>query len=162
MIGVKAIQQLGKALEENLKKELRDQGHYLTGELERSIKSVLTGETVLETTAVQYQEDLEEGIPASHIPTDAAYIQLMADYATKRFGYTGKKALQVGVLIAKRHRKEGNPTKNSYQFSTTGERTHAAEDSLYRHEKENEQILENAISFEVDDFINETFTETVF
>jgi hypothetical protein len=164
MLGEKTIKKLGTELEVNLEMELRDQGHYLTGALERSIKTKVSGSssTVLETTALDYITDLEEGVKPWQVPTDAAYIQEMADYATKRMGVTGKEALRIGVLIARKHRKEGVPTANSYQFSTTGERLGGITDSYTKNEAETDDILENGLSVELDDFIDKTFDQTIF
>lgn len=165
MIGKKTIQQLSENLEENLKKELRDQGHYLTGALERSIRSDIrqdSRDTTLDVTANDYIQDLEEGIPPEHISADTAYVMEMAEYARKRFGLQGKAALRAGYAIARKHKQEGMPTKNSYNFSSTGERTAAIEESYFRNRHENEQLVSDGLSVEMDDLIDKTFDVTIF
>lgn len=165
MIGSKTISKLSTDLERDLAKELRDQGHYLTGALERSIKSRQTNSGnsfVLETEANDYITDLNEGVPASQIQVDVAYVQELAAYAQKRFGVSGGAALRAGYNIAKKHAIEGNPTKASYQYSNTGDRLHAIEDSYQKNEAEYDQQIETSLSQELDDLIDHTFTETLF
>lgn len=165
MIGTKTISQLSDDLERDLAKELRDQGHYLTGALERSInsktRSTGTG-AALDVEALDYINDLNEGVPASQIQVDTAYVQELAAYAQKRFGVSGKAALRAGYNIARKHAIEGNPTKASYQFSNTGDRLHAIEDSYEKNEALYDQQIETGLSQELDDLIDNTFTETVF
>lgn len=165
MIGNKTIQTLDKNLERDLQKELRDQGHYLTGRLERSMKPVIAekGDSVmLEVEAEDYIDDLEEGVPASHITADAQYIAAMAEYAKLRFGASGKQAIKIGVAIAKKHEREGNPTAASYEFSSTGERKHAIEISYGDHEDLYDRQIEAGLSQEIDSFIDKTFDTTIF
>lgn len=164
MLGTETIKKYSSKLEGNLKKELRDQGHYLTGNLERSINTKISGgaSVVAETEAAEYMDDLETGIPASQIPTGAAYIQELAEYARLRFGASGRQALQIGYAIAKKHKKEGMPTAASYEFSSTGSRTEAIDESFHDHEQETEKIIDSGLNDEVDDLIDKTFNEILF
>ena len=163
MIGDTTIRQIDLHLELDLKKELRAQGHFLTGALERSIVSKQTsssGKTVIEMEALDYADDLFEGIPPEHI--DQADIAGLTKYAEKRFGLSGKQAIKAAVAIARKHRKEGMPTKNSYQFSSTGERLFANVEAYNKNEAEYASFLETGVSSEIDQFINKTFVQTFF
>lgn len=165
MIGNKTIKQLDHQLEADLKKELRDQGHYLTGALERSMKPRISepGQSViLEVEAEDYINDLEEGIPPEHIEYNAAYIQEMAEYARKRMRVSGRQALRIGAAIARKHTEEGNPTANSYQFSSTGERLHAIETSYETNEKDYDRLIDQGLSEEIDQYIDQNFDITFF
>lgn len=165
MIGTKTIQTLDKNLERDLKQELRDQGHYLTGFLERSMKPKFqetNSGIVLDVEAEDYINDLETGVPASKINVSAGYIQELAKYAQLRFGVSGNLATKIGYAIAKKHKREGNPTAASYQFSSTGERKHAIEISYNSHEQLYDRQIEAGLSQEIDGLIDKTFDTTIF
>lgn len=165
MIGDKTIRAIGANVKADLRKELRDQGHYLTGELDHSITDKYeenkNGQE-LDIEALDYIQDVNDGIAPNHIDvTDLSYIRGLAEYAKKRFGITNdNEALRAAFRIAAKHRKEGMPTRNSYQFSTTGERTEAIETSY--NERENELIIDQEFSKELDTLIDNTFDQTIF
>lgn len=120
-----------RAIIEDIKKELRDQGHYLTGALEASLKERQVSENggvTLTAEALAYIEDLENGLAPNQIDQSTTGIAEMTRYVELRMGYKGKMAVKVALLILKKQAKEGNPTKNSYQYSKTGFRTEAVKD----------------------------------
>jgi hypothetical protein len=166
MIGDSAIKRIDTELQDDLKKELRDQGHYLTGALERSFtsnQSTTSSKSVIEIKALDYAEDLFEGIRPEHIdPNDPAYIKGLTRYAEKRFGKTGKAAIKAAVAIARKHSEEGMPTQNSYQYSNTGERLFANVEAYNKNEDIYGQLLETGASAEIDAFIDKTFDQTIF
>lgn len=123
------------AIIEDIKKELRLQGHYLTGTLEHSLhphEISESGSVSLTAEAAAYIENLEKGIKPEHIGITAKSISEMTRYVELRMGYTGKNAAKVAIAILKKQQKEGNPTKSSYQFSETGFRTEAVQDVFYK------------------------------
>jgi hypothetical protein len=163
MIGDATIKLIDTSLQGDLKKELRDQGHFLTGALERSIQSKQStsgGKVVSEIEALDYAEDLFEGVAPEHI--DQADIAGLTIYAQQRFGLSGKSAIKAAVAIARKHAKEGMPTKNSYQFSKTGERLFANVEAYNKNESEYAKFLEDGVSRELDQFIDKTFQQTLF
>lgn len=163
MIGDTTIHTIDLHLQLDLKKELRDQGHYLTGALESSIKSKQTtagGKSVVEMEALDYADDLFEGIAPEHI--DQSDIAGLTKYAELRFGLSGKSAIKAAVAIARKHRKEGMPTQNSYKFSKTGERLFANVEAYNKNEAEYGNFLETGVSAEIDRFIDKTFDQTFF
>lgn len=166
MIGDKTLRRLKDVLEDNLKKELRAQGHFLTGALEKSIRTQFSStfnNTVLQTVALDYIDDLEEGIRPEHInPEDPKYLKGLTSYVQKRFGFDAGKAAAVALRIAHKHRKEGMPTKASYEFSTTGERTFAILDSYNKNEARFNQILGIHLSKEIDAHIDKIFQKEVY
>jgi hypothetical protein len=163
MIGDTTIKQIDLHLQLDLKTELRAQGHYLTGALEQSIHSKQTtsgNKSVSEMEALDYADDLFEGVAPEHI--DESNIAGLIEYAKKRFGYSGNKAIKAAIAIARKHRKEGNPTKASYQFSSTGERLFANEEAYDKNQAEYSSFLESGVSSEIDLFIDKTFDQTFF
>lgn len=167
MIGEQTIKNLDQQLERNLKQELRDQGHYLTGRLENSIAPKISegkNDVSLEITAEDYIDDVNEGIPGNHIDvTDLSYIAGLTQYVKLRFGVQNeKKATRIAFAIAAKHRKEGMPTRNSYQFSKTGERLQAIEISYDSHARENENLIEASFDKELDTLIDKTFDQMIF
>ena len=93
-----------KEITDDIKEELRLQGHFLTGALERSIREIVI-ETPngfqLTASAAEYMTDLEEGVPSHHISLNLKSIQEMTRYVELRMGYKGKYAEKV----AKRDKK---------------------------------------------------------
>lgn len=149
MIGAKTIESLTKIIEEAYKKELRDQGHYLTGKLEQSIKvqfAIRKNKATLETLAESYWLALEEGIPGSHI--SETNISGLTRFAKLRFGLDERAAAKVALKIARKHRREGMPTASSYQFSKTGERTFAAAEAYNRAENQIKQKIDAELNKE--------------
>jgi hypothetical protein len=112
-------------LNEAIRTEFSLQGHTLTGAAERSLHATIVrnGNRVDAVgEAVEYMKTLDEGVPTSQIKVTDQYVRELANYVTLRMGYTGKKALKVAFLIARKHMMEGMPTEASSQFSQTGER----------------------------------------
>lgn len=167
MIGEQTIKTLGANLKKNLRKELRDQGHYLTGKLDASVDEKYsdgTDHVGLTIEALDYIDQVNEGIPGNQIDVnDLNYIGGLTEYVKKRFGISNdRRATRIAFQIAAKHRREGMPTRNSYQFSATGERTEAIETSYNSHARQNELIIDNAFSGELDTLINKTFDKTIF
>lgn len=118
---------------EAIHRELREQGHYLTGELERSVQGTVTeteGDATLVGTALDYGQILNKGVTAARIPFGGSngdgkgtskYIQALIDYFKKR-GLDDKEAMRAAFATAHKHKKEGMPTSTSKKHSTTGNR----------------------------------------
>lgn len=165
MIGKQTIPKLADTLEKGLEKELRDQGHYLTGALERSINSRNNANgnaEVLEMEALDYIDDLDHGVKPDNIGNFNQHVQKMAEYAQKRMGVHGRLAAKIGYRIAQKHAEEGIPTKSSYQYSSTGERLHVIQETYDHIEDQFDQLVENGLSDEIDSFIDKTFDQTIF
>lgn len=114
-----------------LQKSFAEQGHNLTGKALLSIhgteKYTDNGFTVT-MWMVYYGAILDKGILAQNIPFGqrraaySLYIQGLRDYVRKRMRIGGKRGLSIAFAIAKTHKKEGLPTRNSRKFSRTGRR----------------------------------------
>jgi hypothetical protein len=163
MIGKATLQYLDKSLEQDLKAELRAQGHYLTGELERSVTSKLIEskkDVSLEVVAADYINQLETGLLPDEIVFNEAYTSGILRYVQLRFHVVGEEAIKIANKIIGAHAREGMPTSGSYKFSETGERTHVLEETYTRHEDFYDQVVEDSLGYEIDNLIDETFTIT--
>jgi hypothetical protein len=174
MIGDKTIYDIERDLIANFKKELRDQGHYLTGGLEQSIapkRLKEPGRPVLEIYADDYVDPVNTGVVSGNIPYDSSrrtgaktskYIEGLKSYAKIRFGLSDEEALGAAFAIAKTQEKEGMPTRASYVHSSNKRRTQAIEESYNDNQQHYESIIENGLSVEIDLFIDKTFDQTIF
>jgi hypothetical protein len=161
-IDIQKIVPLNQAIVRDIQKELRLQGHFLTGNLERSFETVAeytSGDLILEAYAKGYIEVLENGVPADRIPYDSSqktgaktskYIQGLKTFAMLKFGVGEKEGLSIAFAIAKKHEKEGMPTEGSKQFSSTGERTNAILDTFIQNEEKYFKQIDDNVTEQLD------------
>ena len=138
---VSGLQDAIKRLREDLRKELKAQGHYLTGKLNDSIEYDIRveGDFVRAEMEIEdYGLSMEFGIKPQNIPYSpgsgagtSKYIQGLISFWNKR-GVTGREGIRAAFATAAKHKKEGMPTRSSYAFSTTGARTGFATTVLER------------------------------
>lgn len=105
-----------------IKKELKQQGHYLTGALEQSLKDNITsgpGGTRIEGTALGYARYLNDGFQAG----SASWAQLpfLIKYFKKK-GLSEKEAKKAAGGTIMTWMKEGMPTDNSVLHSKSHNR----------------------------------------
>jgi hypothetical protein len=114
-----------------IRKELRDQGHILTGTLERSIDYEVTqwvNKLVFSMVYESYGEWIDTGVPNDKIPYSRGSGAGSSKYidGLKRFwmlrGLGAKAAKQAAFATANKHKAEGMPTKKSFSFSNNGRR----------------------------------------
>lgn len=156
---MKQLKQLGNQIAQVITKavklELQLQGHRLTGALENSIedrvRATLTGVRI-EIEAERYARFVNRGVPASRIPFGgrrarrSKYIEGLKRFARLRFGVTQAEALRIAFAIARKHKKEGMPTKNSRRFSKTGKRIEAVDDALNKAQPKINQLTQEAFA----------------
>jgi hypothetical protein len=143
---------------EDIKRELRLQGHYLTGALEASLidKELSQGGTIVLTAeALAYLEELEKGVPREQIVINSKILDEMTRYVELRMGYRGRKAVRVANLILKKQKRQGKPTWSSDKYSQTGKRTQAVEETFER----NQDRYISGIDREVLGSLDESFHE---
>ena len=135
---ITAIRAAMTDLQKRLIAELRAQGHRLTGALEDSISfDVQTdGNTITAVmTALDYGLVMEFGVSASRIPYGGGsggtskYIQGLVRFFTLR-GLGSREALSAAFATAKKHKREGMPTRGSFAFSSNGRRTGFVQNTL--------------------------------
>jgi hypothetical protein len=134
-----------KLINEFIRKELRDQGHYLTGELERSLEAQSTQTdkaSLLEGYSAHYMEWVNNGFKAK----SASFKQFpfLVQYFVAR-GYPEKttdgslSANQLAAMTINKWMKEGMPTASSNRFSQVTRRKLAIENAF----QDNKQNLDN-------------------
>lgn len=148
---------------DDIKKELRLQGHYLTGALEASLlerEIAENGGVTLTAEALGYLEDLEKGIAGENINI-AARMNDMVRYVNLRLGYFGKKAQQVAFLILRKQRQEGMPTSGSYAFTKTGFRKEAVEQTFEHNQPKYVDLIDTAAIGALDNIFSEIKSGTI-
>jgi len=138
---VSGLQDAMRRLQADLRKELKAQGHYLTGKLNDSIEYDIRVEgdfVIAEMEIEDYGLSMEFGIKPQNIPYSpgsgagtSQYIQGLISFWNKR-GVTGSEGVRAAFATAAKHKKEGMPTRSSFAFSTTGARTGFATTVLER------------------------------
>jgi hypothetical protein len=149
---------------EAVKNEYTAQGHKLTGALvdsiEAKVKETATGAKI-EGLLLDYGIPVNTGVPRERVPYNpnkrsgagfSKYIAGLQLFAELRFRVPKKEALNIAFAIARKHKKEGIPTRKSRIYSSTGRRTGAIQEGL---QKVNDQI-ENIINELVT-----TYTQTI-
>lgn len=129
----KLLTKAADAINKNLIKEWQAQGHHLSGAWESSLASkIINGGNSLAIlgTMAYYGSIVEQGVSKDRIPYGghkatagtSKYIQGLVSYFKAR-GLGEKEAIRAAFATAKTHKKEGMPTKGSYAYSKTGQRT---------------------------------------
>lgn len=135
-----------KIVNEEIKQELKDQGHYLTGALDRSIDEEIDGDDIT-GQALEYLNRLNDGVAAANIgplnKSSSEFRKLVQWVKQRGLEHNGERfmtAESIAEAIWRKWQKEGMPTENSKMYSKTGERTGAlniafasVEDKLDRH-----------------------------
>jgi hypothetical protein len=115
----------------DLATELEQQGHRLSGKLEKSISYEILQEAnafVIAFDYLKYGIYVNNGVSPQNIPFSgrtgrggtSKYIQALIDYAQAR---GMNKPVSAAFAIAHKHKREGMPTKASRRFSANGRRT---------------------------------------
>ena len=145
---------IGVLVVDAVKKQFLLQGHKLTGKLIDSIEQqvqVRVSGARIQVLAESYAKFVNNGVAAANIPFGGGrggtskYIQGLKNFARLRFGVTDKEALSIAFAIAKKHKREGMPTRSSVRFSKTGKRTEAIEDALAEVDDELNKLIEDTL-----------------
>lgn len=149
--------EVARNLNKALVNELRDQGHYLTGALERSINTSFrvverSKATELIGFALDYAQDLETGLRPKQF--GRSHVNELFKYFLLR-GLNQVQAMEAAILTNRRHIKEGMPTKDSSRFSKTGERKNFISNAWEKSEKN----IDNYVSVESDKMFEKEFTK---
>lgn len=133
----------------DLKRELIDQGHILTGALRDSIELVSLIKTKDSTEAIvmleRYYEALETGVPARSIKFQrgsgkghSRYIDALVRFWEIKAGLSGDEALRAAFALATKHKKEGMPTQSSWKYSANKRRL-----AFFSHVIDNSKHVDN-------------------
>lgn len=138
-----------------VKQELEDQGHVLTGTLRDSIRYEVTRlpNTIQAIVFMKtYGENIDKGVKPGDVPFNPGSGAKSSKYidGLQRFwmlkGLDSKEALSAAFATAKKHKKEGMPTRSSYDFSKNGKRTGFFTDTLDSFEDEIANLREESAS----------------
>lgn len=127
------LQDLRDYVRRKLMEQWEGQGHSMTGAAVRAVEDVVNmsqDAISMVFTAPQYSIYIDRGVGADRIPYSegsgkkrSKYIDALVRYAQKRMNITDLKvAKSVAFAIAKTQKKQGMPTRGSYQYSRTGKR----------------------------------------
>lgn len=108
-------------------KELKRQGHVLTGALIKSLDFEVRKQVdsiSIDFLMLKYGRSLNDGIPPERIPYTigrsrggkSKYIQGLIRFATLRFKVGKKEATSIAFAIATKHKKEGYPLTKKIKF----------------------------------------------
>lgn len=122
-----------RVLQGQLRAEAEAQGHSLSGKLADSIEFEVEGDgtdVIGRMYAEDYSSYLEFGVRANRVPFGSGggtggtslYIQGLISFWEQR-GLSGREAVGAAFATAHVQAREGIPTRSSYRFSSTGERT---------------------------------------
>lgn len=159
------FQKQGNTISEEIKTELKDQGHLHTGKLFNSIKANATTEgkeAALEVSMLDYFEFVDRGVRASRIPYGgrptgkkrSKYIEALINYF-KQKGKAIKEAKAAAFATARKHSQEGMPTKSSYQYSNNSRRLKFIDEST--NVSKSIDLLEEQIQDQIESEYNRIF-----
>lgn len=150
-----ALQEILKIVKKEFNRQLQLQGHNLTGKLAQSVEQKITTTFdgfIIDFEALAYGNIINRGVPANRIPFSpgsgkktSKYIDGLKKFAKLRFGAGDKEAQSIAFAIAYTQKKQGLPTKGSFQFSKNGKRTGFIDDTLESVEPLIEKIIEDTI-----------------
>ena len=135
-----------KAIIEDLRDEIRQQGHVATGSLEKSFEAEIKDSDNDGFLGVifgnDYWEAVDTGVSASRIPYSpgkgrggtSKYIQALIEWAAVvRPELSDKERKSFVFAVATVASREGNPTRGAYSFSRNGERKNFVQRTLDKH-----------------------------
>ena len=137
-----------------LTKALRDQGHYLSGALERSLTSSITKDRLV-GSSLYYLWILDQGVAPGKMVIGTKSVTALTNYVQRRMGYDSKKAKHIAFAILKKQQNEGMSTRNAYRYSSTGQRKFALTQTF----KNMDQLLSKQIFSGVDALIDNEFNK---
>ena len=160
-------------LQTALRTEADAQGHRNTGKLSDSIRFEISADgihAVGRMYVAEYGIYVNVGVTADRIPFGkgggtpggtSQYIQGLIEYWEDR-GLSGREAIGAAFALAHVHEREGMPSRASYQYSSTGERTGFVNRVLEKHIPDIEKRLSEKYGLFLVGQINEIFREHNF
>jgi len=160
---------LSELLLEEFRKELKDQGHNLTGKLSKSLQIRTTagaGEISLIGSFLRYGAAIDQGVKPERVPftpnsgnKTSKYITGLINFVKlRRIATNDAKAKSIAFAIAFKHKKEGIPTKSSYKYSSNGRRLGWISDTLDRNSDTITELLqdifEKEVNINIDNLLN--------
>lgn len=157
----KAFQEVEEVMSSSIVQNIREQGHTLTGRLERSV-TAHTSQFNIAGYMLDYGGIVDSGVNPSRIPfrlgsgaKSSKYITALTNFFILR-GLNEKEAKSAAFATARKQKKEGMPTKASSRFSLSGKRKNFVAESWNENEKKVDKIMSKGMdSFFQDQFKND-------
>lgn len=165
------LNDLREKVVEFVREELTEQGHNLTGNLLNSVstRQVSSGDEItILVEHLAYGRFVDQGVRPSRIPFSpgsgartSKYIEGLKEFVRLRriAGPLESDILGAAFAIAKKHKKEGMPTRASRRFSSNGRRVGYMSTTLETHRSEE---LHSLIATAGEQAVTEKFEEFVF
>lgn len=150
-----------KLINQYIKKESTDQGHYLTGAMEDSLSHRVKKQGrayTMEGFGVHYAQYVNEGVPAES--ASMKQFPFIKRYFQQR-GLGEKEAGAAAAATIRKWMKEGMSTQASKRFSSTGARQHFVESAIVGNESKIDEYMSNSFDFSIDETFHKTKSETV-
>jgi hypothetical protein len=141
---VQILKRGAEILEEAIRKEARDQGHFLTGAFESSLSIAIVDDgnkSAIQGEALYYHRYLENGFPAAR--ASMKQFPFLVRYWQLR-GLSITQAKRAAAATIRKWMKEGMPTANSGQYSKTGSRTDQVTTAYGKVEKRIDAVIMQA------------------
>jgi len=149
---ISKLKELMALIKREFIEELKDQGHINNGSLANSMSyevNIVAGSIIAEMYALDYAIILDTGVKPSRIPYrrgsgagTSNYIKGLIDYFRSK-GFGEDEAKGFSFATANVQKREGMPTRNSFEYSSNGRRTgfiDATLDSINLEERVNSVI----------------------
>lgn len=156
---------------EFLKRELAEQGHRLTGNLENSLEAVVTEAAngwASEVMWEAYGGAVNYGVKADRIPYSpgsgaqtSKYIAGLIEFVRLRNMAPGDpdKQRSIAFAIARAHKREGMPTKGAYKYTQNGRRMLAVQFAMGKAWPGIVEGIEEGIAEAIEKLLGEIFAE---
>jgi hypothetical protein len=153
----------------SVKAELEAQGHKMTGDLYNSIKYEIRSEAskvIIDYSFLDYGMVQNYGIKPDRIPFNpgsgakkSKYIDGLVKFVQNRMGKSGKEAERIAFAIARKHKTEGMPTKDSYKFSKNGRRLNWIIEGLAEATPKVNEVISKYFPMVIDSIMISAFAE---
>jgi hypothetical protein len=159
------LKKLAVMVMDDIKNELRAQGHYDTGRLEQSMTPYAAGvsnETVIQAYAADYIMELEHGVPANKIKISNSEFEELKGWVRRKIGaLSSSDATSIAAAIVSKWKKEGKPLNGSVEYSPNGEVLGAMSTAYDRNEGKYINFLDDTISDGLDKEFLKTKSGTI-
>lgn len=169
----KAVEKIKDIAVEATKLAYAEQGHVLTGALQESIEGKVRqtdAGAIIDLMLLDYGIPVNTGVPAANVRYNpnirtgkkfSRYIAGLILFAELKFRVPEKEAKNIAFAIARKHAKEGIPTKASKKYSKTGKRTGALQEALKAIEDPIQQIINEVVIEYTQSLIIKVFTDNL-
>jgi hypothetical protein len=154
------IPEIEKLIKNSLQSELTKQGHILTGSLRDSIELISKRTArgyLIDGLFLDYGLPINTGVPGSKIPYTpgsgrkrSKYIDGLIDFVRKRrLASKASEIKGIAFAIARKQKKEGQPTRGSFKFTKNGRRSNWVDEGLKNINEQLEKLVQDIWTEEI-------------